>query len=131
MRVFLLALLALAGCRYTFWPPIPAEAPPPDRAVVALRLLAGEAGVRAEVRVVRVPEPGYLEVVWTRDETPLFHRAVFVEGPAELAFDLPHPGKGSYRLVVRFQDETVAAALLGTPTPPKATPPEWKETQSR
>ncbi len=127
MRYVLLALLLLAGCRYTFWPPIPAEAPPPQRFIAEVHLEPEGARVRAVIRVLRVPEAGYLEAVWYRDEKRIWHRAFFLEAPTVLETALPHPGPGSYRLVLRWQGETVAAALFGAPTPPKATPPEWKE----
>jgi len=125
LALFLLALL-LGGCRYTFWPPIPPEAPPPHRLVAEVGLEPGEAQVRAAIRVLRVPEAGYLEALWYRDEKRIWHRAFFLEAPTTLEVALPYPGKGSYRLELHWQGEAVAAALFGAPTPPKATPPEWK-----
>ncbi len=127
MRYALLVLLFLAGCRYTFWPPIPPEAPPPNRPVVEARVVPEGGAAVAAIRVRTVPRAGYLELSWYRDAARLAHRALFVEAPTELKVPLPYPGEGSYRLVLRWEGEPVAAVLYGTPTPPKATPPEWKE----
>jgi len=125
-RVLLLFALFLGGCRYTFLPLVPEAAPPPRTVLIEAELTEGEEVVRAVLRVQRVPEPGYLELRWLRGERPLWEGARFVEGGETLTLELPKEGTGPYRLEVRWQGERVLVRLLGAPTPPKATPPEWK-----
>ena len=128
MRLWpLLFLFLLASCRYTFWPLVPEEAKSPELVFVEAELVPEQGQVRAEVRVHRVPEPGYLLLRWYRGKTLLFETARFVEGPTRLALALPKAGEGAYRLEVWWNGERVYLRLLGAPSPPSKAPPEWKE----
>jgi len=125
-RIPLLLLALLAGCRYTFLPLVPKAAPPPPAVLVEAELAEAEGSVRATLWVRRVPEPGYLELRWYRGRTLLWEGARFVEGGEVLILELPQEDEGPYRLEVRWRGERVLVRPLGAPSPPKATPPEWK-----
>lgn len=126
MRYLVLFLLLLGGCRYTFWPPIPEEAAAPPATRVEARLTEQKDAVLAELRVWRLSRPGYLELVWYRDEEVLARRSLFVEkAPWTAKLRLPKPRAGLYRLELRFEDRLVYAAALevGPPTAPPAPAP--------
>ena len=125
-RVLLLFTLLLGGCRYTFLPLVPKAASPPKTVLIEAALNEEEGMVRAVLRVHRVPGPGYLELRWYRGKSLLWEGARFVEGGETLALELPKDGAGPYRLELFWQGERVLVRPLGSPTPPKATPPEWK-----
>lgn len=122
-----MVLVLLAGCRYTFWPPVPQEAPSPALAFVEVALKAEGESVVAEVRAHRVPEPGYLLFRWYRNATLVVETARWVEGPSSLRLVLPAEQNGAYRLEIWWQGERVEVALWGRPSPPRTAPPEWKE----
>ncbi len=125
MRRWVLGLgtaLLLAACRYTFWPLIPPEVPFPQRfSAVGTLEAAGEVAA-AHLNVRRVPEAGYLEARWYRDETLLLERSLFVEAPRTYALELPLGEPGLYRLVLVWREVPVLQLDLGTPQLP--TPPE-------
>lgn len=126
MRYLALFLLLLGGCRYTFWPLIPEEAAAPPATLVEARLAEEEDAVKIQLRVRRLARPGYLELVWYRDERVLARRSLFVEkAPFTAELRLPKPGAGLYRLELRFEDRLVYAAALevGPPTAPPAPAP--------
>ena len=125
-RGILLLVLLLAGCRYTFWPPLPEEAEGPGLVAVEAELVPEEGRVLAEIRVHRVPQPGYLLLRWYRDRSLLLETARFVEAPGRFQVPLPKAGEGSYRLELWWGEERVYLALLGSPSPPRKAPPEWK-----
>jgi len=126
LRYLVLLLLFLGGCRYTFWPLIPEEAAATPSTLVEARLAEEEGAISTEIRVRRLARPGYLELVWYRDEHVLVRRSLFVEkAPFTTDVRLPKPGAGLYRLELYFAEELVYAAALkvGPPTAPPAPAP--------
>ncbi|WP_457630119.1 hypothetical protein [Oceanithermus sp.] len=123
-RFLLLALLLLSGCRYTFWPLLPAEESYPQRVSISGRLVEEDGWVIAELRLRRWPEPDYLELRWYRGDELLKADSVWVEGPGTVSRRLPHPGDGFYRLLVLTGDRPLLQLDLGEPSlpPPPSSP---------
>ncbi len=125
MRWPLLLLVFLAGCRYTFWPIVPAVAPPPEQVLVSARLEAAGNEVKAVITVHQVPRAGYLELRWYRDTDRLTERSFFVEKPAVLTATLPYRQGTYHRLVLLWAGTPVTVVSLGTPAVPEPkSPPE-------
>ena len=124
MRPLLLLLLLLGGCRYTFWPLIPPEAPFPDRVQVVGRLEPEDEAARAVLVVRRWPEPNYLELRWYADEDLVEERSLWVERPGVLEARFPAEAGCFHRLLVVVAGRPVLQLDLGEPTlpPPPAAP---------
>lgn len=120
----LLLLLLLGGCRYTFWPLVPPEAPFPDRVQVVGRLEPEDEAARAVLVVRRWPEPNYLELRWYADEELIEERSLWVETVGELEVRFPAEAGRFHRLLVVVAGRPVLQLDLGEPTlpPPPATP---------
>ena len=124
---WLLLLLLFAGCRYTFWPPVPDKAGPPELPLIDARLEEEGDALKATLAIAHLPEPGYLALYLFAGGEKVWEESLFVNSPTTLTLKLPKAGPGPYRLEVHWRGERVALALYGFPSPPSKAPPEWKE----
>ncbi|GAB5601904.1 hypothetical protein FJNA_04280 [Thermus sp. FJN-A] len=113
----LLLLLLLGGCRYTFLPLDPGRPMGPERPFLVARLYPEGGEARLDLRVERLPRPGYLHLKWFREEALLAEKALFLEGPGrhEARFPL---GEGYHRLVGLWEGEALFQLDLGSPRLP-------------
>ncbi|WP_287417931.1 hypothetical protein [Oceanithermus sp.] len=120
----LLLLLLLGGCRYTFWPLIPPEAPFPERVQVMGRLEPEGATARAVLQLRRWPEPDYLELRWYQGDTLIDERSIWVEMPQQLELTFPYAEGELHRLLVVVEGRPLLQLDLGEPNlpPPPAAP---------
>jgi len=124
VRPLLLFLLLLSGCRYTFWPLVPKEAPPPDILLLSAEVEDQGKSYLLKLRVENPKEAGYLLLRWQKDGATLLEKALFVEAPATYELNLPKAGEGVYKLLVYFEDELVLIEVVGEPKLPERAPPE-------
>jgi hypothetical protein len=129
MRVWLLLLVFLLGCRYTFVPLQPDRAKFPERLSVFGRLEAlprstGFGTVRVRLQVRQIPEPNYLELRWYKEDQLFQERSVWVERPGDYLANVSRIDEGYYRLVVLYKKIPLLQLELGTPLVPEAPNPD-------
>lgn len=117
-------LLALAGCRYTFWPLIPPEVPFPNRVAVSGTLEPKGSSVRAAIEVRRWPEPNYLELRWFKGDELAAERSVWIERPQRFEVTFPYTQGALYRLLLIAGNRPLLQLDLGEPNvpPPPSAP---------
>ncbi len=118
-----LLLLLLAGCRYTFWPVVPAGAGAafPERLSITGELRAEGDEAVASLKLVRVPRAGYLVARWYAGNRMLLSKAVFIEQSGNLKLKFPL-GKGYRQLVLVWERQPVLQLSIGVPrVPPRPT----------
>ncbi|WP_117236782.1 hypothetical protein [Thermus sediminis] len=115
--VLLSLLLLLSACRYTFLPLDPGRPEDPKRPFVVARLHPEGEEARLVLRVERLPQPGYLHLLWYRESELLLEKALFLEGPGvqEARFSLK---EGYHRLVGLWEERVLFQLDLGTPLLP-------------
>lgn len=121
----LLGLAVLLGCSYTFVPLDPGKAAFPDRVMLSGTIQAVEHGAVVKLSLRRMPEPGYLELRWYKDEQLFEEKSIWAEGPGEFEARFDRIDEGYYRLVVLVKNSPLLQLELGTPLlpPPPAPPP--------
>ncbi|MCL6525827.1 MAG: hypothetical protein K6T57_02995 [Thermaceae bacterium] len=121
----LLGLAVLLGCRYTFVPLDPGKAAFPDRVMLSGTIQAVEHGAVVKLSLRRMPEPGYLELRWYKDEQLFEEKSIWAEGPGEFEARFDRIDEGYYRLVVLVKNSPLLQLELGTPLlpSPPAPPP--------
>lgn len=120
----LLGLAVLLGCRYTFVPLDPGKAAFPDRVMLSGTIQAVEHGAVVKLSLRRMPEPGYLELRWYKDEQLFEEKSIWAEGPGEFEARFDRIDEGYYRLVVLVRNSPLLQLELGTPLlPPPPVPP--------
>ena len=113
---YLLLLLALSGCTFTYLPPVREVRVPEPRFTVAAasRLAQNETTIRLDLRLVTVPEADWLAVQWfgpNNDEVTA--ESVWVvpaEEPQDVAVSLPPSAvlrDGLWRAVLSYQGRFV------------------------
>ncbi|GAA5335742.1 MULTISPECIES: hypothetical protein [Thermus] len=123
MRAFFLLLLLLSACRYTFLPLDPGKPSPPERPFLVARLIPEAQEARLVLRVERLLRPGYLHLLWYREETLLLEKALFLESPGEYQVRFPLQ-EGYHRLVGLFEGVALFQLDLGTPGLPDPDEPK-------
>lgn len=122
LRVLLLALALLLGaCRYTFIPLAPERVNFPDRYSVTGTLEPAPKGAIAKLTVRRMPEPGYIELRWYKEDQLFQEKSVWVEQPKSFEARFDRIDEGYYRLIVIIKNSPLLQLELGTPLVP--TPP--------
>lgn len=114
-------VLLLAGCTYTFLPLVPQRSYLPERTSLSGRLEVASPQASqavAQLEVKRLPQPGYLELRWYREETLLAERSVWLPAAGPYQVSLPRPEPGYYRLTVSFEQRLLLQLDLGTPRLP-------------
>ncbi|GEM85583.1 hypothetical protein [Meiothermus granaticius] len=121
----LLGLAVLLGCRYTFVPLDPGKAAFPDRVMLSGTIQVVEHGAVVKLSLRRMPEPGYLELRWYKDEQLFEEKSIWAEGPGEFEARFDRIDEGYYRLVVLVKNSPLLQLELGTPLlpSPPAPPP--------
>ena len=117
-----LLLVLLGACTYTFIPLQPERQPFPERTNISGQLFEDgeEMLVRLEVR--RIPQPGYLELRWYREDKVIAEKSLWAEGVGRLEVRLPYK-PGVYHRVLVLSDKVPQLQLdIGTPALPK--PPQ-------
>ncbi len=125
MRWILLVLL-LAGCRYTFVPLDPGKPTFPQRPILNGTLERTDQGALLKLSVRRMPEPNYLELRWYKDDQLFQEKSIWVEQPGNFEANFDRLDDGYYRLTVSIQKSPYLQLELGTPlvpTQPVVPPP--------
>ena len=115
-------LFALVGCRYTFIPLDPGKAAFPDRVMLTGTIKSVEKGAEVRLSVRRLPEPGYLELRWYKDEQLFQEKSIWAEGPGDFTAKFDRIDDGYYRLIVSVKNSPLLQLEVGTPLLP--TPPD-------
>lgn len=100
--VLLLLCPLLGGCRYNFFPVIPA--PAPLESPVRLRAELTRQGDTLRLQAtLQGQQAGYLSVVWRRGDLELGRDSVYLDAAQRQAhFELPAPRGGDYRAMLLF-----------------------------
>ncbi|RDI94852.1 hypothetical protein DV704_10295 [Meiothermus sp. QL-1] len=115
---WLLLLLLLSACRYTFVPLDPGRASFPPRLGLSGALEPTPGGALARLTVRRVGEPGYLELRWYKGDQLYEERSIWVEAPGVYEARFSRLDEGYYRLMVLVGRSPVLQLELGTPLLP-------------
>ncbi|MER3484270.1 MAG: hypothetical protein C4332_15105 [Meiothermus sp.] len=115
-------LITLVGCRYTFIPLDPGKATFPDRPMLTGTIKTVERGAEVKLILRRMPEPGYLELRWYKDEQLFEEKSIWAEGPGDFTAKFDRIDDGYYRLIVSVKNSPLLQLEVGTPLLP--TPPD-------
>lgn len=117
---WMLLLLLLTGCRFTFLPLEPERAVPTPRNSLTGSLVAGNAEATATLELRRLVRPAYLELKWYSGETLLHERSLWAERPQTFVVPLPLSNAPYHRLVVLLENSPLLQLDLGNPALPNA-----------
>jgi hypothetical protein len=119
-------VLLLGACRYTFVPLAPERVNFPDRASVNGTLEAVSKGAIVKLTVRRMPEPGYMELRWYKEDQLFQEKSIWVEKAGQFEARFDRIDEGYYRLIVLIKNSPMLQLEVGTPllpTPPQMPPP--------
>ncbi|MBF6595468.1 MAG: hypothetical protein IVW51_13640 [Thermaceae bacterium] len=126
-----LVLVTLTGCRYTFVPLDPGKAAFPDRVMLTGTIKSVERGAEVKLVLRRMPEPGYLELRWYKDDQLFEEKSIWAEKPGEFEAHFDRIDDGYYRLIVSVKNSPLLQLEVGTPllpTPPSLPPGQTLDT---